>query len=230
MSLQTRLPELSRWDLIRFDLTWGLPTALRVLKQRLSIAELLTTLGHYLVASVQDPFRGVDSRVWPRQKETLTRHQLRSAIALDTALERGTRRAPEERVALLHEVIAETGAAFITFILPLPAVERWDAATPEERQGYVESAMNRFFNADIDNVRTSDSGLRFDVRRCRFAEIAHAVDRPYLAPMFCAADSVFFGRPHSPATLERTSTLAKGGTHCDFHIKLKGAAGDGQEV
>jgi hypothetical protein len=152
------------------------------------------------------------------------RHQLRAAVRLDDATRRALRWPERDRLALLTDVIAETGAAFIEANVPLPAPADWDAASPAERRAYLESLRGRLFNADLTPAEVEGARVGFDVTGCRFVALCHELARPHLAPMFCEADSRFFGRPGALVTLEREGTLARGQGACDFRFTLAGRA------
>lgn len=210
----------TRRELIAFDIKYGFPTALKVLGEHLGQATRAKVLArHVMLSATTDPFKDMDDD-WPKDKEVLVRHQLGAALLLDDAL-KPYMSDEQQRVAILKDVISQTGAHFIQKILPLPKTSLWQQATEQERETFLTRAMSRFFNAEIGQLYTEDQWLGFDVHRCRFAHIVRKLDRPYLAPLFCAADSVFFERPEAPVRLVRTQTIAQGGTCCDFRFHFK---------
>lgn len=219
------LPEhkpLSRRDLIAFDVRTSLPIAVRVLRRHLRPRQVAAVLFRYGASSVRDPLAGVSGQGWPAGREALLRHQFRAAMRLDDALAAVNSLAQDRCHAILAEIIAESGAEFLAGFAPMPRPEDWTAASPEQRRAWVRATVAQFPNADVDAIYTGDeAGLGFDVCVCRFQQLARAVGRPYLAPMFCAADSVHFGRNGSPVQLRRTTTIATGGDRCDFRFDYR---------
>ncbi len=209
----------SRGELIRFDVAVGLPTALSVLRRHLGLGVLLRVGGRYLVASLRDPLASISTEGWPPARETLVRHQLRAAVRVDDALA-AVGFDLDARLPILRAVIAQTGAGFIGANVPMPTVGAWTKARPEARGRFAREVVQRFFNAETAALETGPSAFAFDVSRCRFAELCRALSRPYLAPLFCEADSVYFERPESPLRLLREDTLATGGARCDFRFRI----------
>ncbi len=207
-----------RRDLVRFDLTRGMPAAIEVLRKHLAPTSFLKVMAAYARVSLEDPLAALSPEGWPQERERLVRHQLRAAVSLDMALERALSMFEEDRLELLLAVISETGARFIQSFLPLPDMNDWHEASRTEREAYIEGAVGAFFNAEVDAIHAEDEQLGFDVGQCRFVQLTHQLGRPHLAAMFCAADSVFFEREDSPVHLERTGTLATGEKRCDFRF------------
>ena len=216
-----RLSPVTRRELRRFDLAPGLGIALRVLREHLGPLQVARVLMRYARLSLHDPLANLPHDGWDGTREALVRHQLRSAVWIDDALKSVFEGDEDARLVVVREVIAESGGAFIDRMLPLPDREAWERAPLDQRQRFVREATGRFFNADITEVFADRKALGFDVGRCRFVELCDALDRPYLTPMFCAADSVFFGKASSIVDLERTGTLALGGPRCDFRFRFR---------
>ncbi len=218
MALPTN-PPLQRRDLISFDIRISLPTAVGVLRRRLPAHHVAKVLFRYGASSVKDPLAGISGEGWPAAREVLVRHQFRAAMRIDDALATVPDLAEHTRHEIIAEVIAETGARFLEANLALPDPQAWADASEPEREAFVRSTLGQFANADIDRLYTDEPGmLGFDVCVCRFQQLSNAVGRPYLAPMFCAADSVHFGRANSPVKLRRSATIATGGERCDFRF------------
>lgn len=179
----------------------------------------MRVLARYAIASVRDPLAGVSTDGWPADKEELVRHQLRAAVRLDDAT-RHLGWDEDKRLELVGEIVALSGAQFVATMLRFPTQGAWEEASAQEKVAFVRGATGRFFNAEMAEVRADDQSLGFDVCACRFVQLAAELGRPYLAPMFCRADSVLFDRPDAPATLHRTTTIASGGERCDFRFEL----------
>src|SRR5690606_26381028 len=167
----------------------GLPTTIRVLRTQLSRWRTLRVIRRVILGGFGDPLRDVPSEAWPPDKEALVRHQLRGALLLDDALAAESLD-EDQRHALVHRVIAETGARFIQYALPLPAFDTWLAAADAPRLAFLRSATQRFFNGEMGDFIAEDRRIGFDVTACRFAQICRAMGREHLAAAFCAADSV----------------------------------------
>ena len=217
-------PRLS--ELVRFDLTTGLPTALSVLRRHLGVGRTLRVILAYLVRSLRDPLRDVSTAGWPRRRERLVRHQLRAAVRVDDALRAASGLDEAARAPILADVIAQTGARFIAANVPMPQADQWTGTTAAERERYAGQVVGRFFNAQTERLDAGARHFAFDVTGCRFAQLCDALHRPHLAPLFCAADSVYFERPDSPLRLVRTETLASGGARCDFRFRVAEADPD----
>ena len=208
-------------DLVRFDLTRGLPTALGVLSRHLSADRLALVVARILLrAGLRDPLAGLPRAGWPNRLEAMTRYQLRSAVLLDDALRAGTGLSEAERMEILGAVVAEVGACFIEANVDFPTLTQWRGADHGARERFTRATAARFFNAEVQGITVDDGQLGFDIVRCRFVQLTRALGRPHLAPMFCEADSAFFGRPDSPICMCRTSTLAGGGSRCDFRLQF----------
>jgi hypothetical protein len=218
------LPQLRparRIDLILFDLRAGLPTALQVLRAQLGWAQCLHALARFGLRSLGcDPLRALPTHGWPAAQETLVRHQLRPVILLDDVLRRDLR-LPDARVMeILAQVVRMSGARFIEHNVPDIPRPLWSAATPDQRTTFVTRLTTRLFNAQIEDITTSPTSLAFRVTACRFVQLTHALGRPQLAPLFCAADSQFFESPSSPR-LDRPTTVAQGAPCCHFQFSYR---------
>lgn len=213
--------DLSRAAILRFEVTRVLPGAIRLLHRHLGYARLARVLARLCIDGRRDPLRSVPRLHRDAEREALARRQFASVVRIDDALRAERSLSTEPRMTILRELLAQSGAAFIAGAFPLPAPASWRAASPSDRQGFLTRATRWFVNADIAEVRTDERSLGFDVERCLFAELARAIDRPYLGPLFCVADEVYFGRPDCPVALTRTRTLATDGQPCDFRFRYR---------
>jgi hypothetical protein len=221
MTLPRQRPTALR-ELIRFDLTIGLPTAVSVLRRRLSPLATARVVGRVITGGLRDPLSGLANAEWPADKEKLVRYQLRSAVLLDDALMRERALSEDARIEVLSDVVSQTGARFVQYITSFPDVAAWRAASEAERRGYVDGSVQRFFNIATRNHTVEDAALSFDVCECRFVPLVRELGRPYLAKMFCEADTVYFSQPDAPVRLRRSGTLAGGASHCDFRFEYDG--------
>ncbi len=220
-------------ELKRFDRQHGLPAALAVLRRELSGVELTRVLLAMALGGLRDPLAGLNTSAdWSPEVELLVRHQLRAAVRLDDATKRallggagaragGQRWTEARRRALLLEVIASTGSRFIEHNVPFPTREGWGAATQSERQGFIDALRGRLFNAKIVPEGITAEKVGFNVQACRFVQHCAELERPYLAAMFCEADSRFFAQHTDLIQLTRERTLARDGAPCDFRFTLR---------
>lgn len=160
-------------------------------------------------------------------EDWLARRQLRPLLWLDSALTEDLGVSNEERLSVLGALVGATGAAFLGQLFPTIDATSWKAASNEARETLVRRTMSRFGNIAEADVRPSDTGVRFDVRKCRFHRMVNQVERPELGPLFCAADYVYFSRENSMYQFERSTTRASGGAVCDFQLTWKDADRDG---
>ncbi len=218
-------PHATVRELRRFDRQHGIPAALGVLRAQLTVAELAGVALAMAAGGLRDPLRALPkSPRWSPLVEDLVRHQLRAAVRLDDATRRALRGPawPEtRRQALLLEVIAVTGSRFIEHTMPFPCLDAWRDAAPSARARFMEALRGRAFNAQLEPAGVSAVAMGFDVSACRFVELCHELERPYLAPMFCESDSRFFAERSDLIELKRTRTQARDAAPCDFRFTLR---------
>lgn len=202
--------------MIWFELTRGLPIALRVLRAELAPGALLRALFGLARRGAQDPFAALGRSAGPR--ETFTRRQLKPVLILHDVLRQDLGLPASRALAILGRLVAETGSAFIASNLALPARDQWEKLAPAERRGFARGVLDRFLNAEAELVDAPDATFGFDVRACHFVSLTRRLGVPDLAALFCQADSVFFGRPGSPVRLSRSATIATGGQTCPFRF------------
>lgn len=218
---------MSRGELWWFDLTRGKWTALGVLRRRLGVRRLARLVAAVVYRdATHDPFKGLPAAA--DHNERLSRMQLRPALILDDALGQLGYGA-EERAELVHEVVAESGARFLQHELRAVNRARWEGLDAAGRRGLLERLLARFFNMEADPLEGEELAanegagaydLGFNVTSCHFARLCGELGRSELAPVFCAADEVFFSRPGSPLRLDRPETLASGAPRCAFRFTL----------
>lgn len=77
----------------------------------------------------------------------------------------------------------------------------------------------------IEVREATDTALAFDVTRCRFAEMYHALGIPELgAVLSCNRDAALIEGFADDVTLTRTQTIMRGATCCDFRYARERAA------
>ena len=210
------LPLLGWRHLLWFDLRHGLPIAMGVLRARLGWARAIRACGALAWRAIlTNPLRGAPDAQFGKARDRRVRHQVRQAFLLDDVLVRSLGMEAQEALPIIRELVGVVGARYIALNAPFRA-EEWRAATPDERRRYTRSALTRFANAEYEFGEVRADGLNFDVTYCRIAELAHALGRGHLAPLFCWADAVYFDGLDGRPTLERPTTLADGHDRCRF--------------
>ncbi len=87
-----------------------------------------------------------------------------------------------------------------------------------------EKLMPKLFKADAGFVfkfhPTGKHRVKFDILSCPYYEVCLELDCLELAPAFCTTDDICYGHMHPKLRWNRTQTLARGGTLCDFDIEV----------
>ncbi|MBJ9618938.1 L-2-amino-thiazoline-4-carboxylic acid hydrolase [Burkholderia multivorans] len=85
---------------------------------------------------------------------------------------------------------------------------------------------------DIEVRRADDAQYDYDVHRCSYAEMYHAMGLGEIGHLLsCARDSYFIQGYDPRIALTRTSTIMQGGKRCDFRYALQPAPqGSAQEA
>ena len=80
---------------------------------------------------------------------------------------------------------------------------------------------------DITVQREDALHYDYDVHRCRYAEMYHAMGLGEIGHLLsCARDSVFIEGYDHRIELTRTTTLMQGGPRCDFRYRMREAQSD----
>ncbi|MBP0595330.1 L-2-amino-thiazoline-4-carboxylic acid hydrolase [Paraburkholderia sp. LEh10] len=73
----------------------------------------------------------------------------------------------------------------------------------------------------VEVLRADDAHYDYDVKRCRYAEMYHAMGLGEIGHLLsCARDSLFIEGYDARVKLERTSTIMQGGKRCDFRYRM----------
>lgn len=73
---------------------------------------------------------------------------------------------------------------------------------------------------ELSVLRDDAGGFDFDVTRCRYAELYHALGIPELGPLLsCNRDAALVDGFDPTLTFARTRTIMGGATHCDFRYR-----------
>ncbi|KVL21633.1 L-2-amino-thiazoline-4-carboxylic acid hydrolase [Burkholderia sp. MSMB1826] len=77
---------------------------------------------------------------------------------------------------------------------------------------------------DVEVRRADDTHYDYDVHRCSYAEMYHAMGLGEIGHLLsCARDSYFIQGYAPDIALTRTSTIMQGGRRCDFRYALQSA-------
>jgi len=205
-----------------FDLTRGLPTAVRVLHRAVGLSRLLKVLVAFVVRKTfRDPFRALPRQGRLSPAERFSRHQLRPVVVLYDVLQDKLDWSQEDALTVVGEVVAQTGAKFIASNFSTPTAAMWNGYERAEKKAFAERITHQFLNAETSIIESAGYELSFDVTRCHFAQLCRELDRPELARLFCRADSVYFDRPDVPIQLTRLHTIADGSPRCEFRFSFK---------
>jgi hypothetical protein len=208
-----------------FEWTRGNRAALSVLRRHLGWGGLLRLLPRFLWRQLTtDPFASLPKGKPLSRRERLTRRQLRPVLILDDLLATWPGLEAGQPLSILEEVVSRSGAQFLAWSLPVMQPATWRAMSAGQRRGLVEGLLDRFFNMEAGVVEDAAADLAFDVSGCLFASLTTELGRPHLAPLFCAADSVYFEDPSVPVALRREDTIARGGDCCSFRLSFKPGA------
>jgi hypothetical protein len=100
------------------------------------------------------------------------------------------------------------------------------AATPGPPLDALRSLMPMFTAGDalgVEPLANDGEALAMNVRRCKYAEYFQALGEPEFGAMLtCEMDPPMTAGIGDGLELERSQTLLKGGTHCDFRWRMRG--------
>lgn len=83
------------------------------------------------------------------------------------------------------------------------------------------SAWTKGNALEIDVLEQTDERLSFNVTRCRYAELYHALGIPELGALLsCNRDFSLIEGFNPDIQLQRTQTLMEGAPHCDFRFAV----------
>ncbi|AYZ61811.1 2-amino-thiazoline-4-carboxylic acid hydrolase [Burkholderia multivorans] len=83
---------------------------------------------------------------------------------------------------------------------------------------------------DVEVRREDDAHFDYDVNRCSYAEMYHAMGLGEIGHLLsCARDSYFIQGYDPRIALTRTTTIMQGGKRCDFRYRLTDAARGGEQ-
>jgi hypothetical protein len=183
----------------------ALGVAVNALYANFGLAGMLGILARVAGAKLKgEPFSAIGPPA--DERDRLSRRQVADLVLLDRAIR--SRYSDEKAMAVCRALTLAGGAVFLDAIIPHVA--------PDKLGDMAGSLIGEFFNAEGRSTLVDASTFRFDVTRCRFVDLLAKVDASHLVPLFCEVDSGFFDGKRRPVLLQRTQTLATGGSHCDF--------------
>ncbi|MDP8256371.1 MAG: L-2-amino-thiazoline-4-carboxylic acid hydrolase [Candidatus Alcyoniella australis] len=208
-----------RLDLALFDLRSGW-AALKILASELGWFGALGVGLRIAVGQARgEPFK----KLGPPQSrgEELTRRQAAGAVLLERALAR--RMESDQAFNLTQRVVEEGSLIFLRAQIPRIERPRVLAMSGDERLAFLRGISARFPNSTVEGLKIEgESEFEFKVVRCLFVELCARIERPDLAPLFCAGDLLYFEREQPQVRLQRPSTLSEGGECCHFQFRWKG--------
>ena len=95
-------------------------------------------------------------------------------------------------------------------------------------------ALQRLWTQDdalqVEVLRADDGGFSYDVHRCRYAEMYHAMGLGEIGHLLsCNRDDAFIAGYDPRVQLKRTTTLMQGAKRCDFRYTVVGQASPSDE-
>ena len=153
-------------------------------------------------------------------QETLSRRQIGPAALLERRLREAV--PPERARELVREIVIVGAVDFLSRNVPVLKKKDILSMDEREREGFMKSIKEKFFNADADMVVEGDEALNMRVTRCRFVELLDAICEKDMAPVFCEGDRIFFDKRQPEVSLERPETISRGDEICDFRFKWLG--------
>jgi hypothetical protein len=179
--------------------------AFRALYANFGFAGMLGILGRVAGAKLRgEPFSALGPPV--DERDRLSRRQVGDLVLLDRAIRH--KYSDEMAMSACRTLTLAGGVVFLDAIVPHLA--------PDKLGDMAGKLVDEFFNAEGRSTLVDANTFRFDVTRCRFVDLLSKVDAAHLVPLFCEVDSGFFDGKRRPVLLQRTQTLATGGSHCDF--------------
>lgn len=166
---------------------------------------MLAVLGDVAMQKLhREPFGALGKPV--DERDVLSRRQVGDLVLLDRALQR--RMPGSDALALSRELVQFGGVIFLEGVVPRLGVGELGAKAAQ--------LVSEFFNAEGESELRDEKTFTFNVSRCRFVDLLSQVNASHLVPLFCEVDGSFFDGKRRPILLSRKSTLATGGSHCDF--------------
>jgi hypothetical protein len=156
----------------------------------------------------------------------LTRREIEARI-LAPLVERMTAELGAERAEALLRDVVEAEAQRVGAAMRERAASAGD---PDDLRAFA-AQWEPWFRGGALEIRTLDASAdawRFDVTRCRYAEMYRALGlERYGAMLSCRRDAALITGYSNEIHLERSQTIMEGASHCDFHYRRAREAGEG---
>ena len=223
MNEKRRLPVLhaiEKSQFIRFEIATSTPASIAQIRAKLGTIKTIRVLFAFVWRSIfRDPLRTLPAP--STHDDWLTHRQLRPLLLLEDALTLSVGYTREEAFPTLREIVLASGTLFLSALMPTLEAADWIAADNSERDEFARGLVSRIFNARVSRVATSADSLAFDVASCRFADALRALHREHLGSLFCEVDAAYVSRKDSNLTLERSGTILRGASECDFKWRIR---------
>jgi hypothetical protein len=185
------------------------------LRRALGAVSAAATIAEVIAAQVRgEPWRVLGPPV--DRRDELCRRQSGGAVLLHRALV--SRVGKDRAFELLRAIVLESGLDFASALMGDIDPARDAAGDLDKTRAVLEELVGRMPNAEGEITVESRTEARFDITRCRFADLLRAVDAPEIGPIFCEVDDAFFVPERTPVRFRRTLTLATGADKCDFRF------------
>ena len=203
-----------------FDVTQGNKIALKYLADELGWPTTIKLVAKLKLRLWKDnPFKQLNHQKPPSREEKLTQRQMAPLIVLYLMLEQMYPRAKALR--LVSELSQQVGIAFLKYNVPEIHAEDYKPLSRKQKLAKLKTITQRFFNAKAELKLDHEDNFRFTVNVCYFARYAKLLNLPELAPLFCAADKIYFDTYQPDVRLIRTVTLANDDQPCDFYFQWR---------
>ena len=206
--------------LLYFDLKQGNNIALQCLAEHFGWPTALKLACQLkLRLWTNNPFGELNRQKPPSREEKLSQRQMVPLVVLYQLMAERYPRAQVLQVAA--QVSQRVAIAFLRFNVPQIHHAEFKDAPRETKLAKLKSVTLRFFNAKADLKLDHKDNFHFTVNTCYFARYAKLLGMPELAPLFCAADKLYFDNYQPEVQMIRTVTLATDEKPCDFYFKWR---------
>jgi hypothetical protein len=197
----------------------GSAAAVKTLFRELSAKDAAKTLALVMIdKSLGRPWNELPTPA--DTQESLSRRQIGPAVILNRRLREIV--PPERARELMRRIVVAGAVDFLSRNVPVMNKNRILSMDEHERERFLKSIKEKFFNADADMIVEGDEALNMRVTRCRFVELLESIGEKDMAPVFCEGDKIFFDERQFEILLDRPKTLSHGDEICDFRFKWRG--------
>ena len=175
---------------------------------------LRSTLGHMrgTFAFTESLARFVPLRLRLRSSAPLVDDSTAFAVATFRSARRFL--TDDEARDLVTAQIVESGTALMSDWVPRD--RQLDALTAQLRSIMGEASDLGIY--ELTPIESDDSGIEWDITRCRYAENCSTLGEPSVATAFCAVDQPFVGEVLPELAFSCETTIAAGDDRCRFRV------------